>query len=139
MRDIDVERLGEMLDPDSGKHPIVIKLDVEGSEFDVIRGGARWFQHPETSCVLLEAAHPDILSSTTEMLTTLSAWGFDCYGVGYVRPADGQARDEPRLIAYEQAVENFENSDWGDRLFCYHAAFYLHQCKMPKTTYQHNE
>jgi len=24
--------------------------------------------------------------------------------------------------AYEQAVENFENSDWGDRLFCYHAA-----------------
>ena len=25
--------------------------------------------------------------------------------------------------AYEQAVENFENSDWGDRLFCYHAVF----------------
>ena len=25
--------------------------------------------------------------------------------------------------AYEQAVQNFENSDWGDRLFCYHAAF----------------
>ena len=24
--------------------------------------------------------------------------------------------------AYEQAVENFENSDWGDRLFCYHTA-----------------
>ncbi|UAB84864.1 methyltransferase [Zunongwangia sp. SCSIO 43204] len=25
--------------------------------------------------------------------------------------------------AYEQAVENFERSDWGDRLFCYHAEF----------------
>lgn len=25
--------------------------------------------------------------------------------------------------AYEQAVENFEQSNWGDRLFCYHAAF----------------
>ena len=25
--------------------------------------------------------------------------------------------------SYEQAVENFENSDWGDRLFCYHASF----------------
>ena len=25
--------------------------------------------------------------------------------------------------AYEQAVENFENSNWGDRLFCYHSAF----------------
>jgi len=25
--------------------------------------------------------------------------------------------------AYEQTVENFENSDWADRLYCYHAAF----------------
>ena len=25
--------------------------------------------------------------------------------------------------AYEQCVENFENSDWGDRLFCYNASF----------------
>lgn len=25
--------------------------------------------------------------------------------------------------AYEQTVENFEASDWGDRLFCYHADF----------------
>ncbi|MBU2949932.1 methyltransferase [Tamlana agarivorans] len=24
--------------------------------------------------------------------------------------------------AYEQCVDNFEQSDWGDRLFCYHAA-----------------
>ena len=26
--------------------------------------------------------------------------------------------------AYEQAVENFEQSPWGDRLFCYHAHLY---------------
>ena len=25
--------------------------------------------------------------------------------------------------AYEQTVENFEQSDWGDRLFCYHSPF----------------
>lgn len=25
--------------------------------------------------------------------------------------------------AYEQAVDNFENSPWADRLFCYHASF----------------
>lgn len=25
--------------------------------------------------------------------------------------------------AYEQCVDNFENSTWGDRLFCYHASF----------------
>ncbi len=27
------------------------------------------------------------------------------------------------VTAYQQAVENFENSPWGDRLFCYHAGF----------------
>ncbi len=26
-------------------------------------------------------------------------------------------------LAYEQSVENFERSDWGDRLFCYHGDF----------------
>ncbi len=26
-------------------------------------------------------------------------------------------------FAYEQSVENFERSDWGDRLFCYHGDF----------------
>lgn len=25
--------------------------------------------------------------------------------------------------AYEQSVENFEQSDWGDRLYCYHCSF----------------
>ena len=25
--------------------------------------------------------------------------------------------------AYEQTVENFEQSDWGDRLYCYNATF----------------
>lgn len=25
--------------------------------------------------------------------------------------------------AFEQAVDNFENSDWADRLYCYHASF----------------
>ncbi|MCB0475922.1 MAG: methyltransferase [Flavobacteriaceae bacterium] len=29
---------------------------------------------------------------------------------------------EIEVAAYEQAVENFENSPWGDRLFCYHAS-----------------
>lgn len=29
---------------------------------------------------------------------------------------------EIEAAAYEQAVENFENSPWGDRLFCYHAS-----------------
>jgi tRNA1Val (adenine37-N6)-methyltransferase len=50
-------------------------------------------------------------------------------GTGVIAPQIAQ-RIECELIdaleiepnAYEQAVENFENSDWGDRLFCYHAS-----------------
>jgi tRNA1Val (adenine37-N6)-methyltransferase len=30
---------------------------------------------------------------------------------------------EVDVDSYEQAVENFEKSDWGDRLFCYNATF----------------
>ena len=29
---------------------------------------------------------------------------------------------ELNIEAFEQTVENFEQSDWGDRLFCYHAS-----------------
>ncbi|WP_298780018.1 methyltransferase [uncultured Polaribacter sp.] len=30
---------------------------------------------------------------------------------------------EVDINAYEQTVENFENSDWGDRLYCYNSTF----------------
>jgi len=36
----------------------------------------------------------------------------------YAEQIDGIEIDED---AYEQAVDNFENSPWADRLFCYHA------------------
>lgn len=38
---------------------------------------------------------------------------------------DAQVIDavEIETNAFEQAVENFENSDWSDRLYCYHASF----------------
>ena len=32
--------------------------------------------------------------------------------------------------AYEQAMENFETSPWGDRLFCYHAHLYEFAAEM---------
>lgn len=35
--------------------------------------------------------------------------------------------------AYEQATENFENSNWGDRLFCYHAHLYEFATEIEET------
>lgn len=39
--------------------------------------------------------------------------------------SDAETIDAVELdeLAYEQTVENFEQSDWGDRLFCYHSSF----------------
>lgn len=50
-------------------------------------------------------------------------------GTGLISLMLAQRSDAPQIDAleidddaYEQAVENFENSDWADRLFCYHAS-----------------
>jgi len=50
-------------------------------------------------------------------------------GTGLIALQLAQRSDAPTIDAieindsgFEQAVENFENSDWGDRLFCYHAS-----------------
>lgn len=40
--------------------------------------------------------------------------------------------------AYEQTVENFENSDWGDRLYCYHTSFkdFVEEISEEEETYE---
>jgi len=52
-------------------------------------------------------------------------------GTGVIALMLAQRCDAPTIDAleldenaHEQAVENFENSPWGDRLFCYHAHLY---------------
>lgn len=40
--------------------------------------------------------------------------------------------------AYEQAVENFEQSDWADRLFCYHTSFQDFVKEMSEDNEQYN-
>jgi len=48
---------------------------------------------------------------------------------------DGQTIDALELddAAYEQATDNFEDSPWGDRLFCYHAHLYEFVTEMDDT------
>ncbi|GLB51499.1 tRNA1(Val) (adenine(37)-N6)-methyltransferase [Neptunitalea chrysea] len=51
-------------------------------------------------------------------------------GTGLIALMAAQRSEAPTIdaleideLAHEQCVENFETSDWGDRLFCYHAEF----------------
>jgi FkbM family methyltransferase len=115
--DVKVERLDDVLDPDSVPHPIAIKLDVEGYERDVIRGGARWFRHPQTACILLEAVHPEVIHRAGDVLAALRAWGFDCYGLTLVRRMEGPARHDPHLVPYQQALA-LNKDQWPGEWLC---------------------
>lgn len=51
--------------------------------------------------------------------------GTGIIGLMMAQRSDAEIIDalEIDAAAYEQTSENFENSDWSDRLFCYHASF----------------
>jgi tRNA1Val (adenine37-N6)-methyltransferase len=51
--------------------------------------------------------------------------GTGLIGLMLAQRSDAETIDAVELDenAYEQTVENFERSDWGDRLFCYHSSF----------------
>ncbi|MBT7097798.1 FkbM family methyltransferase [Candidatus Poribacteria bacterium] len=115
--DVRVARLDDMLDPDSVPHPIAIKLDVEGYERDVISGGARWFRHPQTTCILLEVSHREVRQRSGDVLAALRAWGFDCYGLAFVRRTDGPVREDPDLIPLDRAQE-LGRDQWPDEWLC---------------------
>lgn len=75
-----------------------------------------------TDAVLLGAwcslvAYPDAIldiGSGTGVISLMLAQRSDAMTIDAV---------EIDVGAYEQTVENFEKSDWGDRLFCYNASF----------------
>ena len=75
-----------------------------------------------TDGVLLGAWTP-VLEETNSILDIGAGTGIIALMLAqrsYAETVDALEIDED---AYEQAVDNFENSPWGDRLFCYHAAF----------------
>src|SRR5699024_5230428 len=71
-----------------------------------------------------------LLGAWTEIPTSLNSVLDICAGTGLIALMLAQ-RTTAEVIdaveiepnAYEQCVENFENSIWNDRLFCYHADF----------------
>ncbi len=75
-----------------------------------------------TDGVLLGAWTP-ILEETNSILDIGAGTGIIALMLAQRSTAETIDALEINEDAYEQAVDNFENSPWGDRLFCYHAAF----------------
>lgn len=75
-----------------------------------------------TDGVLLGAWVP-IKESITSILDIGTGTGVIALMAAQRSPAEVIDALEIDADAYEQAVENFEESFWGDRLFCYHASF----------------
>lgn len=75
-----------------------------------------------TDAVLLGAWTP--ISETAENLLDIGA-GTGVISLMLAQRCPNAQIDAVELQpeAYELCVENFENSPWGDRLFCYHASF----------------
>ena len=66
-----------------------------------------WANIPEAARSILD------IGTGTGLIALQLAQRCDCETIDAIEIEDG---------AFEQAVENFENSPWSDRLFCYHAS-----------------
>jgi len=67
-----------------------------------------WIQLPDAACTILD------IGSGTGVISLMMAQRSSAEVIDAV---------ELNPESYQQTVENFEDSDWGDRLFCYHASF----------------
>jgi len=75
-----------------------------------------------TDGVLL-AAWVNLPKETNSILDVGSGTGLIALMMAQRSDAETLDAVELNKEAYEQTVDNFENSNWADRLFCYHASF----------------
>ena len=69
--------------------PEVVKIDCEGAELEVVRGGSRLLARPDAPVVLIEL-NAETLAGTVrtvdELLTCLRDFGYQCFDVGTFQP-----------------------------------------------------
>lgn len=72
-----MNRLDTLLNSEEKNHVSIIKIDVEGSEPLVIKGGAETFASPSLKLVLIELGHKEQgLYPSIEALKQIRAWSF---------------------------------------------------------------
>lgn len=85
LKEIRVRPLDALFPSGTLAAPTVVKIDVEGYELPVLRGGESTLSHPTTVCVMCEinhTLHPDGYNpDAVAALRTLESYGYRCFGI----------------------------------------------------------
>lgn len=94
----------------AGVEPFLIKIDVEGYEFEVLRGAARVLAEPTLQCVILEIGPPDAAhpAPQTEVEAIMRGHGFDACayvpGLRRLEPARDRVARRNTLFVRDRAL-----------------------------------
>jgi FkbM family methyltransferase len=115
-----VKPLDTVFKPEHLAYPTVVKIDVEGFEAAVLRGGADVLSHDNVACVLCEInqqPHPDGQNRHAgEAISLLESYGYECLGV----KGSAVAADDPTNGELAPASEFTADSpgDWPTSWVC---------------------
>jgi FkbM family methyltransferase len=82
VRMVDLDTLDHAAD---GRNPVLIKMDVEGYEYEVLCGAANSFSHPGLKAVLIECRSSDIAEFMKER--GFAEYGYDAFSRKITAPA----------------------------------------------------
>lgn len=115
-----IKPLDSLYNPKHLTYPTVVKIDVEGYELAVLRGGADVLSNENVACVLCEVTqglHPDGRNrDAAEVIALLEEYGYECLGMEGSTPACDDPTNGELAPASEFAADSPD--EWPTSWLC---------------------